>query len=156
MLTVQTVGIVTWAAQYNTWFLIALTLKGIVFSFSCFLQYTLKPSCVWSGWGWATSFSWRVQRRKAEHRPSRFMGPLSCCLLVSPLYLLCLLMSSQKMFEQVLEDAAVLRAQEPCLSFLHCLDPWCFSLLGPKLPFLALHGWPCCRIARQSCNLQSL
>ena len=31
MLTVQTVGIVTWAAQYTTWFLITLTLKGIVF-----------------------------------------------------------------------------------------------------------------------------
>ncbi len=34
MLTVQTVSIVTWAAQYNTWLLNKLTLKGIVFSFS--------------------------------------------------------------------------------------------------------------------------
>ena len=50
------VSAVTWAAQYNSWPLVELTLKGVVFTFS-FLFFSF-----WSGTAWAEPCVWSQVR----------------------------------------------------------------------------------------------
>ena len=80
------------------------------------------------------------------------------CYVLYPSHLLCLLVSSQKMFEQVIDDAAVkpeIKDHNKSFTCSRAL-PFLLSLLGPVMPFLALHVWSCCHMARQSCNLCNL